>query len=111
METKKAEVETTARSVPGLDFQTLNEALAYAISPGLHHTSDSDQLQAKVNAYIANGSPLSDSFTRFNFFALALRPLLKEALADPNQNIESFLPRAADAWLVLVELDRARKPQ
>ena len=105
------EVETTARSVPGLDFQTLNEALAYAISPGLHHTGDSDQLQAKVSAYIANGSPLSDSFTRFNFFALALRPLLKEALADPNQSLESFLPRAADAWLVLVELDRARKPQ
>lgn len=111
VETKKAEVENTARSVPGLDFQTLNEALAYAISPGLHHTGDSDQLQAKVSAYIANGSPLSDSYTRFNFFALALRPLLKEALEDPNQNLESFLPRAADAWLVLVELDRARKPQ
>jgi len=111
VETKKAEVETAARSVPGLDFQTLNEALAYAISPGLHHTGDSDQLQAKVSAYIAKGSPLSDSFTRFNFFALALRPLLKEALADPHQNLESFLPRAVDAWLVLVELDRARKPQ
>jgi hypothetical protein len=111
VETKKAEVETAARSVPGLDFQTLNEALAYAISPGIHHTGDSDQLQAKVSVYIAKGSPLSDSFTRFNFFALALRPLLEEALADPHQNLESFLPRAVDAWLVLVELDRARKPR
>ena len=111
VETKRAEVETAARSVPGLDFQTLNEGLAYALSPGLHHTGDSDQLRATVSAYIAKGSPLSDSFTRFNFFALALRPLLNEALADPHQNLESFLPRAVDAWLVLVELDRARKPQ
>ncbi len=110
-ETKKAEVETAARSVPGLDFQTLNEALAYAMSPGLHHAGDSDPLQAKVSACIAKGSPLSDSITRFNFFALALRPLLKEALADPHQNLESFLPRADDAWLVLVELERAHKPQ
>jgi hypothetical protein len=111
VDTKRAEVETAAHSVPGLDFQTLNEGLAYAISPGLQDTGDSDQLQAKVSAYIAKGSPLSDSFTRFNFFALALRPLLKEALGDPHQNLESFLPKAVDAWLVLVELDRARKPQ
>ncbi|HYL35367.1 MAG TPA: hypothetical protein VEV17_05605 [Bryobacteraceae bacterium] len=68
-------------------------------------------MQAKVSAYIAKGAPLSDSFTRFNFFALALRPLLKEALADRHQNLKSFLPQAVDAWLVLVELDRARKPQ
>jgi hypothetical protein len=65
----------------------------------------------KLSAYIAMGSPLIDSFTRFNFFALALRPLLKEALTDPHQNLKSFLPRAADAWLVLAEPDRARKPQ
>jgi hypothetical protein len=55
VETKKAEVETAARSVPSLDFQTLNEALAYAISPGLHHTGISDELQAKVSGYIAKG--------------------------------------------------------
>ncbi len=57
------------------------------------------------------GARMSDSFTRFNYFALVLRPLLKEALADPHQNLESFLARAVDAWLVLVELDRARWPQ
>jgi hypothetical protein len=110
VETKKDKIEIAVRSVPGLDVQTLNEGLAYAISPGLHHTGDSDQLQAQVSAYMAKGSPLSDSFTRFNYFALALRPLLKEALADPHKNLESFLPRAVDAWLVLVELDRARGP-
>jgi hypothetical protein len=111
VETKKDKIEIAVRSVPGLDFQTLNEGLAYAISPGLYHTGDSDQLQAKVSAYMTKESPLSDSFTRFNYFALALRPLLREALADPHQNLESFLPRAVDAWLVLVELDRARRAQ
>jgi len=111
VETKKDKIEIAVRSVPGLDFQTLNEGLAYAISPGLYHTGDSDQLQAKVSDYMTKESPLSDSFTRFNYFALALRPLLREALADPHQNLESFLPRAVDAWLVLVELDRARRAQ
>ena len=111
LETKKDKIEVAIHSVPGLDFQTLNEGLAYAISPGLHHTGDSDQLQAQVSTYMTKASPLGDSFTRFNYYALALRPLLKEALADPQKNLESFLPRAVDAWLVLVELDRARRAQ
>jgi hypothetical protein len=109
LETKKDKIEIAIHSVPGLDFQTLNEGLAYALSPGLQHTGDSDQLQAQVSAYIAKGALLSDSYTRFSFFALALRPLLKDAMGDPHQNLESFLPRAVDAWVVLVELDRARK--
>ncbi len=58
VETKKDKIEIAVRSVPGLDIMTLNEGLAYAISPGLHHTGDSDQLQAKVSAYMAKGSPL-----------------------------------------------------
>ena len=90
------------------DFQTLNEGLAYAMSPGIHHTGNSDPLQASVAGFMAKGSPLSESYTRFNTFALALRPLLMQALADPKQNLDSFLPRAADAWLVLTELDHAR---
>jgi len=31
--------------------------------------------------------------------------LLKEALDDESQTLETFLPRAVDAWRVLVELD------
>jgi hypothetical protein len=107
VETKKGEIVAAARSVPGLDFMTLNEGLAYAISPGLYHTGESDQLLATVSAYMAKGSSMRDSFTRFNYFGLALRPLLKAAMADPHENLDSFLARAADAWLVLSELDRA----
>jgi hypothetical protein len=111
VQTKRDKVENAARSGAGLDFQTLNEGLAYAVSPGLQNTGGTDELQTRVKAYMARGTPLSDAFMRFNSFGLALRPLLKEALVDTHQNLESFLPRAVDAWLVLVELDRARKPQ
>ncbi len=108
VETRKATLEAAVRTVPGLDFQTLNEGLAYAMSPGIHHTGNSDPLQASVVGFMAKGSPLSDPYTRFNTFALALRPLLIQALADPKQNLESFLPRAADAWLVLTEFVHSR---
>jgi hypothetical protein len=108
VQTRKATLEAAVRTVPGLDFETLNEGLAYAMSPGIHHSGDADQLQESVVGFMAKRMPLSDSYTRFNSFALALRPLLKEALADPKQNLDSFLPRAADAWLVLTELDHAR---
>ena len=50
---------------------------------------------------------MEDSYTRFNVYGLALRPLLKEALFGKRQTLEVFLPRATDAWLVLVELDKA----
>jgi hypothetical protein len=57
---------------------------------------------------VSRRSSLSDSYTRFSFYGLALRPLLKEALTDQKQTLETFLPRAVDAWIVLIELDRAR---
>ena len=93
-QTKEDKIEVASRSSPGLDFQTLNEGLAYAVSPGLQSTGDSDELQIKVRAYMAKGLPLSDAFVRFSSLGLALRPLIKEALADSHQNLESFLPRA-----------------
>src|SRR6185436_8856146 len=46
-------------------------------------------------------------FTRFNRFGLALRPLLRDALADPAETIDRFLPRAVQAWRVIAELDPA----
>jgi hypothetical protein len=78
------------------------------LSPGIYNSGGPDQLQTQVSAYLSRRSPLSDSYTRFNFYPLALRPLLQEALADKNRTLETFLPRAVDAWLVLKELDKAR---
>jgi hypothetical protein len=105
---KEDEIDKAIRNVPGLDAETLGEGLAYAVSPGIYHTEDADQLQAQVASYLGRGAPLSDAYTRFHFYGLALRPLLKDALSNPAERIETFLPRAIDAWRVLNELDRAR---
>ena len=104
---KETVVENAAHSAPGLDFETLNEALAYAYSPGLRHSGDSDPLLGEVASYLRKGESLDSAFPRFNAYGLALRPLLKEALAT-SASLEAFLPRATDAWKVLRELDMAR---
>lgn len=110
VQTEKVKIEAALSACPGLDFQTFNEGLAYALSPGLQRTDGSGELQSKASEYIRRGLPLSEAFVRFTLYGLALRPLLKDALADRQQNLDSFLPRAMDAWRVLAELDRARQP-
>jgi len=91
-----------------VDYQTLNEGLAYALSPGLIHAGSGDPLAADVAADAAAGKTLADAFARFHRYGLALRPLLKEALDDPRQTLETFLPRAADVWRALAEVEAAR---
>ncbi len=111
LRTKQELLESAARSVPGLNSETLSEGLAYAYMPGLIQAADSgqtDRLVTMVAGFIAQGSSLKDTFTRFNAYGLALRPLLKDALSDKQQTLEAFLPRATDAWLVLTELEKAR---
>ena len=109
--TKQELIDNVAKSVPGLDAQTLSEGLAYAYSPGLIQASNSgqtDQLLSTVARYTAQGSSLNNSYTRYNTYGLALRPLLKGAFLDKRQTLKTFLPRASDAWLVLTELEKAR---
>ncbi|MBI3819850.1 MAG: hypothetical protein HY286_14230 [Planctomycetes bacterium] len=92
-----------------LDFETLNEGIAYALSPGLYHPKeDADPLSASVAQNINNNMGLDDGPARCRRFGLALRPLLRESLDDTNQTMDTFLPRALDAWRVLRELDAAR---
>ena len=111
LETKGELIGSAARSVPGLDGETLSEGLAYAYNPGLvqaANSDQSDQLLTSVAGFMARGSSLQDSYTRFNAYGLALRPLLKNAIYDKQQTLDEFLPRATDAWLVLTELEKAR---
>jgi hypothetical protein len=105
---RRQALEAAMVSVPGVDTETLSEGLAYAFSPGLVGEGDADSLLATAANYLAKGSSLNDSYTRFHLYALALRPLLKDAFADPRLTLDSFLPRAIDAWLVLAEIDKAR---
>lgn len=111
VETKMDALEAACRSKSGPDTQTLSEGLAYAFNPGILHDGGSDQLLQTVAGYPANKTALKDSYSRFNTYGLALRPLLKEALYDKPQTLEAFLPRTVDAWLVLAELDKARSSQ
>jgi hypothetical protein len=100
------DLRAAAENVPGLDEQTLNEGLAYAISPGIVHSGGpgSDPLRDQVSSGYAADKRLEDSYTRFYRFGLALRPLVHESLEDKNQTLEKLLPRAVDAWRVLREL-------
>jgi hypothetical protein len=111
VQTKQELIERAAHAVPGLNVETLGEGLAHAYSPGLFpaaNSDETDQLSTMVAGFRAQGLSLQDARTRFRSYGLALRPLLKDALADKRQTLEAFLPRATDAWLVLTELEKAR---
>ncbi|MBC7807063.1 MAG: hypothetical protein H7145_13040, partial [Akkermansiaceae bacterium] len=100
------------QGIPGLNSETLNEGLAYALSPGIIHSAapGADPLRAQVAADFRNGKRLSDSYTRFNRFGLALRPLVQRSLEDPHVTFAAVLPRAVDTWRTLAELSGAFQP-
>lgn len=102
-------LEQAAQSCPGLDVETLNEGIAYALSPGLLHNQPpgADPLAERVASGITEKRSLSDSYTRFNRYGLALRPLLESALEDNTCTLNDFLPRAVEAWRVTVELSKS----
>ncbi len=106
LETQRSHFEKAVQNINELDCMTLNEGIAYAISPGLFHVSTGDPLLRRVKEDLLAGKPLSDNYTRFNRFGLALRPLLRKALEEDQQTLDEFLLRAVDAWCVLVEFDR-----
>jgi hypothetical protein len=108
LEQKKAQLTKAIPSACGLDWQTLNEGIAYALAPGLFvPAGTTDPLREDVAQDMNNPAGLQDGLVRFRRFGLALRPLLREALDDPQSSVESFVPRAVDAWRVLRELDPA----
>jgi len=104
---QKPMLERAVRQVSGLTVETLNEGLAYAFSPGIYHTGDGDPLRQQVSTYLARGTSMNDSYARFHLYALALRPLLSDAL-HRGETLQAFLPRALDAWRALTEIDQAR---
>jgi hypothetical protein len=105
---RKEEIERAVQGVAGLDEQTLEEGIAHALVPGLigSRIDSSDPLLSDVQQGIKEHKTMSDPSTRFYRFALALRPLLRDALDDDHQTLSSFLPRAVDVWKATVELNR-----
>lgn len=86
-------------STIGCDAETLNEGLAYALSPGIFSArGDVDELQRDVAADRAAGKSFQDSYTRFRRFGLTLRPFLRAAIDSEQLTIGSVLARAPEAW-------------
>lgn len=97
LEPRKPMIRKAALGVAGLDGQTLVEALAYALSPGLFSGDASDTLSEIVAGDRRAGRSLDEPYTRYCRLALAIREELREAMAE-GVTLEEFLPRAIDAW-------------
>ena len=105
LEERRPLLEHAAASADGLDFQILNEGLAHAYAPGIVHApgEDADPLVQRVHRLLTQDPRSEGIQTRYQRYALALRPLLRDAL-DTGQRLPEFLPRAVDAWHSLEEL-------
>jgi len=83
----------------GLDYQTLNEGLAYALSPGIIHAScHSDPLAHSLDNRERDGYDFSDALVRFMRTAVQLRPQLQQAWERSDGRLEDVLASLADAW-------------
>ncbi len=102
---ERERLKAAANSAKDLDYTTLNEGIAYALSPGLIHSGT--PLHEQVGRDFAQNKPFKDPYVRFRRYGLALQPLLAEAL-DGDETLETFLPRALDIWRAVVALDGAR---
>ncbi len=111
-EEKGEKLLAALKSAPGLDFETLSEGLAYAISPGLFamDEGEGDWLAARVRKDLQERkSFLYDPYVRFNRLALALRPTLRQGLEEGSVTLESFLPIAVAQWRGLHALADAQE--
>ncbi len=104
-------LDAAVQRTPGLDRTLLGEGMAYAIYPGLYHPGAGDELRAKVRNDLADSKTHDDErfrrYAMFNRYGLALRPLLEAALDDPNETLQTFLPRACDVFRALESLNTA----
>jgi len=105
--TRDDTLNATVKQTPGLDYESLSEGMAYAVW--------GDNLVAAVRQDLQTKAAFDQPYVRFRRLGLALRPLLKAALDDPNQNLLTFLPQARDVFLAVRELslglDAAEKPR
>ncbi len=105
LESRKADLAKAAAATPGLDEETLNEGIAYAVMPGLFGAGKEDRLARRVARDLAAGLRMDDSYVRSNRFGLSLRPVVKEALEKGT--LETLLVQARAVWLGLREIEAA----
>lgn len=79
----RVELMQAVTTVPGLDWETFSEGLAYAVVPGIYRfrSERDDYLTTKVREdRAAKKLYADDPFVRFRRVALALRPTVSDAL-------------------------------
>jgi hypothetical protein len=82
----------------GMNWESLNEGIAYALAPGItDDTETRDLLVQELAHYLITKTPPSDSYAQFYMVAGVIRPILRAALAK-GETIEQFLPKAINEW-------------
>jgi hypothetical protein len=99
LEPRRSEVARAALSCgAGLDEETLQEGIAYALSPGLIHAAAGDPLAEDVAREASR--PLSEPYVRFHRLGLSLRGPLAKALKD-GTTLPALLARSCSLWRML----------
>ncbi|MGO9708979.1 MAG: hypothetical protein ACLQBL_08960 [Polyangiaceae bacterium] len=79
-----------------IDDETIEDALAYAVAPGLIHPLGRDLLRELVDT--DHTLSLRNPRVRAERLGLALRTDLSAALEGGHETVKSFLPKVCDAW-------------
>ncbi|MHC4958632.1 MAG: hypothetical protein ACYTGN_09660 [Planctomycetota bacterium] len=95
---EKGRLVAASSRTPGLDYTTLNEGIAYALSPGLF-AAKGHELAGQVENDRKRGLGIDQAYPRFRRYGLELQPLLERTLEKGT--LETFLPQALDAWAKL----------
>jgi len=86
-----------------LTWVTLNEGIAYALSPGV--TDDLNREDTLIEQWVRanmSGRSASDSFVRIYMLAAVIRPLLRSSLEN-GETFSQFLPKAINKWQLAIK--------
>jgi hypothetical protein len=90
-------IKTQARAAE-MNWQSLNEGIAYALAPGMTDDIEKqDLLVQELAHYLIRKTPPSDNYAQFYMVAGVIRPMLRAALAK-GETIDQFLPKAINEW-------------
>lgn len=95
---RAAEIRAAADSA-GIPFETLNEAIAYALAPGIigGDVQQTDMLANQLVEFMFRGTSPNDPYVQSYAMAIVIRPMLRSAL-EQGDSLSDFLPRAIAAW-------------
>jgi hypothetical protein len=94
----KSSLIKAAADSSGIPFETLNEAVTYALAPGItDDAKQTDILASQLVNFLLEGAPASNPYVQSYGMAIVIRPILRAALAN-GESVEAFLPQAIARW-------------